>query len=373
MKKLRLALKHCTSEIVIGQEILPKLGKYLAEAKLPRRVVVICDTTVSRIYGAVIKHSLRSSGFKSDIIAIPSGEKVKSLELAKKLYKKFLDIKVHRDSTVIALGGGVVGDLSGFVAATYMRGIDFVQVPTTLLAQVDASIGGKTAVNLEEAKNIVGAFYQPKLVFADVAALITLPPSEIRNGLAEVIKYGIIKDAALFSFVEKQMLGIKNPRLTNPKEFKDLLGVWEQIVSRSAGIKIGVVASDEKETKGPRMLLNFGHTIGHAIEALNDYKGITHGQAVAVGMLAASRISLKLKLCREDVVKRLEALLSSVGLPTEIKGLESEDIIAKLILDKKVRDGKILFVLPRTVGSVVIRNDIPIKVVREVLKQIGTK
>ena len=373
MKKLRLALKHCTSEIVIGQEILPKLGRYLVEARTNRRVVVICDTSVSRIYGAVIKHSLRSSGFKSDIIVIPSGEKVKTLELAKKLYKKFLDIKVHRDSTVIALGGGVVGDLSGFVAATYMRGVDFVQVPTTLLAQVDASIGGKTAVNLEEAKNIVGVFYQPKLVFADVAALITLPASEIRNGLAEVIKYGMIKDSTLFSFIEKQMLGIKNPKLTNPREFKDLLGVWEQIVSRSAGIKVAIVASDEKETKGPRMILNFGHTIGHAIEALNDYKGITHGQAVAAGMLAASIISFKLKLCREDVVKRLETMLSATGLPVSIKGLEAEDIIAKLILDKKVRDGKILFVLPKTVGSVVIKNDVPVKIVREVLKQMGAK
>jgi 3-dehydroquinate synthase len=373
MKKLRLSLKHCTSEIVIGQGILPKLGKHLAEAGLSRRAVVICDSTVSRIYGAVVKHSLRSSGFSSEIISVPSGERSKSLELAKKLYKKLLELKVHRDSVIIALGGGVVGDLSGFIAATYMRGVGFVQVPTTLLAQVDASIGGKTAVNLEEAKNIVGVFHQPRLVFSDVAALITLPASEVRNGLAEVIKYGMIKDPSLFAFMEKQVLGIKNPRLTDPKEFKKLLGVWEKIVASSAGIKAAVVARDEKETKGPRMVLNFGHTIGHAIEALSDYKGVSHGAAVAIGMLAAAKISLKLKLCKEDTVKRLETLVAAVGLPSGIKGLDAEDIIAKLILDKKVRDGKVIFVLPRSVGSVVIKNDVPVRAVWEVLKQMGAK
>ena len=265
MKKLRLALKYCTSDIIIGQEILSKLGKYLADAKLPRRVVVISDLNVSRIYGPVVKHSLRSAGFRSDIIAVPSGERSKSLETAKKIYKKLLDLKVHRDSAVIALGGGVVGDLSGFIAATYMRGTDFVQVPTTLLSQVDAGIGGKTGVNLEEAKNIVGAFYQPRLVFSDMAALITLPASEIRNGLAEVIKYGVIKDPSLFAFLEKQVLGIKNPKLTDPGEFKKLLGVWEALVFASARIKAAVVSLDEKETKGPRMMLNFGHTVGHEI------------------------------------------------------------------------------------------------------------
>lgn len=373
MKKIRLALKSSVSEIIIGQEILPKLGKYLAEIKTPSRVVVICDSTVAKIYAPVVKHSLRVNGFKSEVLVVPPGEKVKSLEFAKKLYKKLLSLKVHRDSTVLALGGGVVGDLSGFIAATYMRGVNLVQVPTTLLAQVDSSIGGKTAVNLEEAKNIVGSFYHPAIVVSDVAALITLPASEIRNGLAEVIKYGAIKDPSLFSFLEKQVLGIKEPKLTDPKEFKSLLGVWEQIVGRSAHIKASVVLSDEKETKGPRMILNLGHTIGHALEALNDYKGITHGQAVATGMLAAAKISLKLKLCKEDTVKRLESLLRAVNLPVAIKGLEVEDIVAKLILDKKVREGKVIFVLPRSIGSVVIKNDVPLKVVREVLKQMGAK
>mgnify|MGYP001213500731 CR=1 FL=1 len=373
MKKLRLALKYCTSDIIIGQEILSKLGKYLADAKLPRRVVVISDLNVSRIYGPVVKHSLRSAGFRSDIIAVPSGERSKSLETAKKIYKMLLDLKVHRDSAVIALGGGVVGDLSGFIAATYMRGTDFVQVPTTLLSQVDAGIGGKTGVNLEEAKNIVGAFYQPRLVFSDMAALITLPASEIRNGLAEVIKYGVIKDPSLFAFLEKQVLGIKNPKLTDPGEFKKLLGVWEALVFASARIKAAVVSLDEKETKGPRMMLNFGHTVGHAIEALKDYKGISHGQAVALGMIAAAKISVKMRLCKEIVPQRIEALVSAVGLPSGIKGLDAEDIIAKLILDKKVRDGKVLFVLPKAVGSIVIRNDVPVRILREVLRQMGAK
>lgn len=373
MKRIRLPLKNISSEIIVGQGILPALGRHISSAGLKGRVIVISDKTVSRIYGAVVKHSLRSSGFRSDIIVVPSGERAKSMDMAKKLYAKLLDLKVHRDCTIASLGGGVIGDLAGFIAATYMRGVNFVQVPTTLLSQVDASIGGKTAVNLEEAKNIVGAFHQPRLVFSDVSALITLPAQEIRNGLAEVIKYGMIKDPSLFSFLEKQLVGIRNPRLTDPKEFKQLLAVWERIVASSAAIKSSVVASDEKETKGPRMVLNFGHTIGHAAETLKDYKGISHGQAVAVGMVAAANIALKMKLCRTDVVKRLETLVSAAGLPVTLKGLEAEDIIAKLILDKKVRDGKILFVLPRSVGSVVISDRIPVRTAREVLKQMGAK
>ncbi|MCX5748667.1 MAG: 3-dehydroquinate synthase [Candidatus Saganbacteria bacterium] len=371
MRKIPVRTSSAFYEIIVGSQILSKLGEALTKLKLKNRVIVISDFTVGRLYAGVVKHSLRSKGFKSEIITIPSGEKTKTLEMAKKLYKKLLELKAHRDCALIALGGGVIGDLTGFVAATYMRGVDLINVPTTLLSQVDASIGGKTGVNLEEAKNIVGVFCQPRLVYADTAVLITLPAKELRNGLAEIIKYGVIKDFKLFEYLENKVFGLKSPKLLNPGDFKDLLGTWENIISISASIKAKVVAADEKETKGQRVILNFGHTIGHALEALSEYKGITHGEAVAIGMVAALKIANKMKMIKADTEDRIKKLISAVNLPVSIKGIEADDIITKLILDKKVRDGRINFVLPTRIGSVIIRNDIPVKILRESLKEIG--
>jgi len=373
MRKIPVNLRSSRYEIVIGSEILPRLGEALAKLGIKGRIIVISDFTVGRLYGGVVKHSLRAKGLRSDIITIPSGEKTKSLEMAKKLYKKLLELKAHRDCTLIALGGGVIGDLTGFVAATYMRGVDLVQVPTTLLAQVDAGIGGKTAVNLEEAKNIVGVFYQPGLVFSDTSALITLPAKEIRNGLAEVIKYGIIKDQKLLEYLEKQALGLRSPKILKPGDFKQLLGVWENIVSMSAAVKAKIVMADEKETKGQRLVLNLGHTVGHAIETISEYKGVSHGEAVAVGTIAALKIAEKMKLTGSSVTGRIKKLVEAVNLPVAIKEMDADDIITKLILDKKVRDGKIVFVLPKSAGSVAIRNDVPVKFVREALKEMGAK
>ncbi len=370
MKKISLKLSSSKYDIVVGEGILPKIGSYLADLKLPSNVVVISDSNTSKIYSSIIKHSLRSKGFKSEMLQLPQGEKVKSLDYAKKLYDELLEMKVGRDSTIIALGGGVIGDLSGFLSATYMRGINFIQVPTTLLAQVDASIGGKNGVNVEKAKNIVGTFYHPRLVFCDVSTLITLPAKELRTGLAEVIKYGVIKDASLFGYLERQVLGLKNPKLLDPKDFKNLLSVWENIISRSADIKAKVVMADEKETKGPRMALNFGHTIGHAIENLSKYKGITHGEGVAIGMVAASTIAFKMKMINEKTLNRITALIKAVNLPCKIEGISADDIISKLITDKKVKDGKIVFVLPKSIGSVVMRNDVPMRVLKESLRSI---
>lgn len=373
MDTINIGLKHTRSKVLIGEGVLSKLGSFLQKMEVPQRVVVFCDHTVARLYGNVVKHSLRAAGFKYDFMVLPAGEKVKSLDFARKAYKNLLELKVHRDSAFIALGGGVIGDFTGFISATYMRGTGFIQVPTTLLAQVDASIGGKTAVNLEEAKNIVGVFHQPLLVFSDVAALITLPPKEIRNGLAEVIKYGIIKDLSLFSYLERNIGLLKAPKVSKPKEFKALMASWNNIVKKSASIKAKVVMADEKETKGERLVLNLGHTIGHALEALSGYKGLTHGEAVAIGMAAAAGISVKLRLLTEEKAKRITALIASANLPVEIRDIAAEKIIDKLILDKKVRDGKVVFVLPKDIGRVIIRNDVPLKAVREVLKGMGAK
>jgi len=373
MDKISLSLKNAKSEVLIGEEVLSKLGTTLQKLDIPSCTVVFCDNTVARLYGSVVKHSLRAAGFRSEFIVLPAGEKVKSIDFARKAYKKLLELKVHRDSVFIALGGGVIGDFTGFISATYMRGTSFVQVPTTLLAQVDASIGGKTAVNLEEAKNIIGVFHQPRLVFSDVASLITLPPREIRNGLAEVIKYGVISDPSLFTYLEKNVAVLKSPKVSKPKEFKALMSSWNTIVKRSAAIKAKVVSEDEKETKGARLILNFGHTVAHAIESLSNYKGVTHGEAVAIGMVAACAIAVRMKLLKADAALRIKQLISSVNLPVAVRGIPAEKIIDKLILDKKVRDGKIVFVLPKMIGKVVVRNDVPLKVLRESLKEIGAK
>lgn len=373
MKKVHLALKNNSYDIFIEEELLSKIGTYLSKLKLKPKIAVITDNSVGHLYGAVLKHSLRANGFKSEFILVPQGERFKTLDTARKIYKKLLDFKLSRDSTLVALGGGVIGDLAGFVASTFMRGIAFVQAPTTLLAQVDAGIGGKTAVNLEEAKNIVGTFYQPRAVFCDISTLITLPAKEIRNGLAEAIKYGIIIDHQLFEYLEKKVIDLKFPKINKPKDIKPVLDIWEKIIANSASIKAKIVEQDETEIKGARMYLNFGHTIGHAIEAINNYKNISHGEAVAQGMVCASRIAHKIKMIDINIFDRIKNLISSVNLPTNLNGLEADDIIAKLIFDKKVRDGKVNFVLPSSIGSVKIRNDVTVRILKEALRECGAK
>lgn len=373
MKKLSVKVLGVPYDVMIGQDVLSKAGEHIRRLGRSGKAVIISDTNVSKLYSGALRHSLRANGIRSELLVIQPGERTKSLVFAERLYNKLLELKVHRDDMVIALGGGVVGDLAGFVAATYMRGLKLVQIPTTLLAQVDSSIGGKTAVNLETAKNSVGVFYQPSLVFSDVSTLITLPAREIRNGLAEIIKYGVIRDPELFTYLEKQVLGLKEPKLLDPDMFKGLLNIWENIVARSAAIKAKVVIADPFEKKGLRHLLNFGHTIGHAVESLNDYKGVTHGEGVALGMIAVARIAAKMRITGQATAERIEKLIGACNLPTAIKGLDTEDIIARLILDKKVKDGKIVFVLPKAIGSAVMRNDVPVKVLRETLKSMGAK
>ena len=374
MNKVRVNLRDNAYDILIGEGILSELGKALRRMDLPPRVIVISDYNVGKIYSSVLRHSLRAAGFKVETLLIPPGERQKSLKNAEKLYHNLARMKISKDSTIISLGGGVVGDLAGFVASTYMRGITLIHVPTTLLSMVDASIGGKTAVNLEEGKNLVGVFYQPKLVFCDVSSLLTLPQKEMRNGLAEIIKYGVIRDPSLFDLLEKHVSDLKRPKLDRAADFKGLMHIWVKIIKDSAAIKARIVELDEKEQKGLRMLLNFGHTIGHAIESLSEYRGASHGEAVAIGMVAASRIAYKLKMIGDKQLKRITDLIATVNLPLTIsRKIEAEDILAKLILDKKVRDGKINFVLPLSIGSVKVRDDVPVKILREALKETGAK
>jgi 3-dehydroquinate synthase len=253
-----------------------------------------------------------------------------------------------------------------------MRGISYIQVPTTLLAQVDAAIGGKTAVNHPKCKNLIGSFFQPKLVHIDIQTLTTLPARELRTGLAEVVKYGVIEDADFFKFLEANSHHLTTKAFESPDTLRASLKVWQTIVAESAKIKARVVEKDEREG-GLRMILNFGHTIGHALETLTKYKAYNHGEAVAMGMVAAAKVANRRKMIGQEAVSRIISLLEKLGLPTEIERLPSKKILESLAIDKKVRAGKVQFVLPERIGKVVIKNNVPLKVVRQILKEMGCR
>ncbi|OGB90227.1 3-dehydroquinate synthase [candidate division WOR-1 bacterium RIFCSPHIGHO2_01_FULL_53_15] len=369
MAKIKVELKERSYDIIIGCDNLAELGGLVRDEQWGRDVFIITDPLINDLYGDTVRKGFKT---KPKTFEIPRGERYKNLRVAEKLYDDLARVGAHRDSLIIALGGGVIGDLAGFVAATYMRGINYIQVPTTLLAQVDAAIGGKTGVNHPKAKNLIGAFYQPKAVFIDVGTIATLPARELRTGLAEVIKYGVIEDADFFKFLEANAHHLNTKAFENEDTKRAALKLWQTIVTESAKIKAKIVEKDEKEA-GLRMILNFGHTVGHAIESLTRYRAYNHGEAVAIGMTAAAMIASGLKLLSADDVKRLKELLDKLGLPTEIKDLPLKKILSPLELDKKVIGGKVNFVLPEKLGKVVIKDDVSLTLVKQVLKEIGAK
>ena len=347
MKKIKLKLGNRSYYIYIGYNILSKLPKMLKN----KNGAVITDSNVYKHW----KKALKS--LKIPIYVIKPGEGSKSLQTAEKIYKKLLSYGLDRKSYLVAFGGGVVGDLTGFVAATFMRGIPYIQVPTTLMAQVDSSIGGKTAVNLSLGKNLVGSFYQPEFVFADVKTLITLHQKELRNGLSEVIKYGMIRDRSLFEYLEKN-----SGKLFNIKS-----DLWVPIVYKCASIKADIVSRDEKETKGLRVFLNYGHTTGHAIEAVNKYKNITHGEAVGIGMKTAAGLSSKLGYLSNTSVLRQNNLIDKL---VKVKKINIyNDLFKKMKYDKKFLRGKMRFVLADRIGRVFVNSNIKEKDVKEVIKK----
>jgi 3-dehydroquinate synthase len=327
----------------------------LKETGSADKAVIITDPTVKKLYGRKLQQSLTSSGFKVDLLEVSEGEEQKSLETAGQLYNELTDLHAERTTPILALGGGVIGDLAGFVAATYQRGVPLIQIPTTLLAQCDSSIGGKVAVNHGRLKNKIGAFYQPRLVVADITTLKTLPDGELTDGLAEVIKYGIIQDRELFTYLERNLGRIK------ALDARALA----TIVFRSARIKARVVEKDERDF-GLRNILNYGHTVGHAIESASDFK-IRHGEAVALGMVAAARISKRLGILTRDEVVRIESLIAQAGLPTELPPLEQKKLIQAMGHDKKIQHGKVRFILPRTIGEVLVTDEVSQSLVEQVL------
>ena len=358
MKKVKVGLGNNSYEIRVGSGFLARIGLWLRHKGFTGKAVIITDSNVGPLYAGVLERSLANASFKVTIIEVPAGEEQKSLETAGGLYNRRAAAYAERTSPVLALGGGVAGDLAGFVAATYMRGVPLIQVPTSLLAMVDSSVGGKTAVDHGRLKNIIGAFYQPELVVADIDVLKTLPGEELSNGMAEVIKMAALKDRGFFEFLENNMA----------RAMALNAGVLEEIVVKNAILKAEVVEKDEKET-GPRAILNYGHTIGHAIEAVSDFK-IKHGQAVAIGMAAENKIAGRLGILDEDEAARIEKLIKQAGLSARLPDFsreEKEKILDALKHDKKVLNDRVRFVLLKSIGNAFISDGVEPGIIEEVL------
>jgi 3-dehydroquinate synthase len=357
MRKVNVELADRSYEILIGSGLLDSTATLLDMRGSSKKTVIISNTTVSKLYGKNLKEALSGKGYDAAILTVPDGEAYKSLDTAGRLYTGLTECFAERSTPVLALGGGVIGDLAGFVAATYMRGIPLVQIPTTLLAQVDSSIGGKVAVDHEKLKNKIGTFYQPSIVISDISTLKTLPKKEFANGMAEVIKSAVIRDSAFFVFIKQNLEAII-------KQDNDVI---EEMVFRAASIKASIVTRDEMDT-GIRNILNFGHTIGHAIESVSNLK-IAHGQAIAIGMIAEAKIARSMGIFEKYELEALENLLSDAGLSTEIPAMNTDKILQAIKHDKKTVDGKIRFILPRNIGDVYITDQVDISTVREVFNR----
>jgi 3-dehydroquinate synthase len=363
MKTIRLELKKRSYDIIVGSNILGHLGGYISKLNIGRDAYVITNASIKNRYGNSLEKSLKQSGLSVRFKLVPDTEESKSIEISSLIIKDLAHYDKAKRIFIVAFGGGVIGDLAGFVASVYKRGVSYLQVPTTLLAQVDSSIGGKTAVDLVEGKNLIGAFYQPRLVLSDVKFLKTLDQRQMRSGLAEVIKYGIIKDEKLFDYLEIR--------------YKDILArrelCLEYIVKRCSFIKANIVSSDEREEKGIRTILNFGHTIGHAIEAAANYKVYNHGEAIAQGMLAALDISKTLNFINPKTAQRIENLIKKVGLPVKIEKVTLEDIIKAHYRDKKFVGLKNRLVLIKGIGKTKIVENVPLAIIKEAIKKLFPK
>lgn len=356
---IKVNLKKQPYNVIVGSNIIKFLGTYISKLNIGSDAYVITNIMVRNKYGRVVNQILKETGFHLKFKLIPDSEESKSIEMVSTVIKDIVSYDKKKRIFIIALGGGVIGDLAGFIASIYKRGTAYIQVPTTLLAQVDSSIGGKTAVDLIQGKNLVGSFYQPRLVFSDTDFLRTLSLRQLQSGLAEVIKYGIIKDPQLFIYLEKKhqdILNLKRPAL-------------EFIVKSCSYIKARIVQQDEREEKGIRTILNFGHTIGHAIETAGNFKRYNHGEAISVGMLVACDISNKLKLINNEVIQRIENLIKIMGLPLRIKKVSIDKIVEAYYHDKKIIGGKNRFVLIKDIGKTKIVENIPLKTIKESLKK----
>ena len=337
-----VALAANPYEVAIGEGVLARVGMLASKVLKPGRCAVITDDVVGPLHGANVLSSLKEAGFEPHLLTIPAGESSKSMKQASELCDRLIGLGLDRKSAVFALGGGVIGDLAGFVASIHYRGIPVIQIPTTVVAQVDSSIGGKTGVNSPLGKNLIGTFHQPRLVIADTTVLNTLPDRTFREGLAEVIKHAVIADAGMLEPLPLNRFGDLSP-----------------LIVRNVSIKARIVAEDEFETTGRRALLNFGHTIGHAIESVAGYGTLSHGECVAIGMIAALNISVRLAGLQQDQAERVKAVIETCGLPTTIPAdLSTQKILTALSRDKKFDQGAIRFVLTKELGSAFVSDQV---------------
>ena len=358
MINIKVDLGENSYAIMIGHKSLPELGARLKPFGLGDDAVIITNPVVRKLHGKALNTALKKGGFTTKFFEVPDGEESKSAAQAFDLIEKIAGYNVRRKIFIVAFGGGVIGDLAGYVAAAYRRGIPYVQVPTTLLAQIDSAIGGKVAIDLPTGKNLVGAFYQPRLVYSDVSLLSTLDQRQIRNGLAEVIKYGAICDRNFFDYVYNhadKLLALDAK-------------ILQEVVANCSRIKAKVVMNDEREVKGMRTILNFGHTVGHAIETANRYKDYQHGEAVALGMRVAAGISVRLGLISPNSVEKLNSLIAAVGLPERIKYVSLSDILKYMQHDKKFSGKKNRFVLLTGIGSVKVMEGVDPQEVEAAIK-----
>ena len=342
--------------IIVESGAVATVGAHLRELGVGSRAALVSDAAIGSLYGKTVVRSLEGAGFSVALVEVPEGEAAKTLAVAGQCWNELLALGLDRTSTVLALGGGAVGDVAGFVAATYMRGVNFVQVPTTVLAQVDASIGGKTAIDHPNAKNLIGAFHQPRLVLVDPAVVRSPPEREYRSGVAEIVKHGIVLDADYFAEVERDAAALCARDLP----------VVERIIGGSCRLKASVVERDERESE-LRHVLNYGHTIGHALEAATGYARFAHGEAVALGIVAEARLARRLGLASDDTVARQERLLLAVGLPVTAEAIDTDAVVAAIGRDKKARDGRVPFVLAPRIGAFRLVFDVPAADIRAVL------
>jgi shikimate kinase/3-dehydroquinate synthase len=345
--------------VFVGWSLLHKLGEKMRDAGLSGKAVIISDESVSSIYGEQTKKIIEKAGFEVSYFTVPPGEVSKNVSKAIGIYDFLIEHRIERNDVLIALGGGMIGDLAGFVAATYLRGIPYVQVPTSLIAMVDASIGGKVAVDHPRGKNLIGAFYQPSFVLADIQTLSSLPQRELTSGWAEVVKYGLILDAEFFKVLEDNVDNLV--RLTPD--------ITAKVIGKCVCLKSGVVNEDEKDTGG-RIILNYGHTVAHGLESTTKYGIFLHGEAVSIGMMAAAKLSQRLGSITSDTVQRQQVLLEKFHLPISCSGIAINDVLTAMNWDKKVRNKAIQWVLLERIGKTDVRNDILQDYVLDVLKEV---
>jgi len=352
--RIKVNLVNNSYEVLVGSQVIYSIGSEIEKLKIPKgtKILVISNPDVAEPYSKLFIKNIEDSGYDPKLLVLEAGEDQKTIESISLIHNAAYEHQLERSSLIIALGGGVIGDMTGFAAATWLRGIGFIQVPTTLLSMVDASVGGKTGVNHPKGKNLIGAFHQPKLVLVDIDTLKTLPQREFRSGMAEVIKYGVIGDNELFSRLEKAS-DLKSLKALD----KDLI---KSIIIKSIKTKAKIVEEDEKEN-GIRAILNYGHTFGHVVEALSGYGNFLHGEAVSIGMVAIGELALQLNYWKPQDLTRQNELLIKAGLPTDWPKLDKNKVIRSLQGDKKVKEGNIRFIMPHEIGKVEIVSNIKIE------------